>query len=296
MAKKMNKVLKKIALSIGKLIPDKQYIEIYYKKVFGRKLNLKNPVTYNEKIQWMKLYYRKDIMTELVDKYEVRKHIAETIGEKYLFPLLGVWNSPDEIVYDALPEQFVLKCTHDSGSVIVCLDKKKFDCKAANDKLRKCLRHNWYWNCREWPYKNVRPRIIAEKYMVDESNVELKDYKFFCFDGEPKAFFVATDRGKDNEEVKFDFYDLDFNHLPFKHGHDWSYKTIEKPENFDEMVEVASKLSKGWPQVRIDLYNVNGNVYFGEMTFSHHSGFVPFEPDEWDYKFGEWFCLPERNV
>lgn len=296
MAKKINKSLKSMALSFGKIIPDKMYIKMYYRTIFKKKLNLKKPETYNEKIQWMKLYYRKSIMTKLVDKYEVRDFIAGKIGEEYLFPLLGVWDSPDEIDYEALPDEFVLKCTHDSGSVFICRDKKTFDRDDVNKKLKKALKHNWYWNCREWPYKNVKPRIIAEKYMVDESSVELKDYKFFCFNGEPKAFFVATDRGNENEEVKFDFYDMEFNHLPFKHGHEWSDKPIKTPENFDEMVKIAAQLSEGWPQVRVDLYNVNGKVYFGEMTFSHHSGFVPFEPEEWDYKFGEWFNLPERII
>ncbi len=295
MAEKMNQSLKKLALSFGKLIPDKLYIRIYYRKAFGKRLNLKSPVTYNEKIQWMKLYYRKDMMTKLVDKYEVRKYIADKIGEEYLFPLLGVWDSPEEIDYSSLPDRFVLKCTHDSGSVVVCRDKQSLDRKSVNEKLKKCLKHNWYWNGREWPYKNVKPRIIAEQYMEDESHRELKDYKFFCFDGKPKAFFIATDRGNENEEVKFDFYDMDFNHLPFKHGHEWSDKEIKKPLNFDKMIEIASELSKGWPHVRVDLYNIDGKVYFGEMTFSHHCGFVPFEPEEWDYKFGEWFALPDKE-
>lgn len=295
MSKKMNKTLKSLALSFGKLVPDSLYIKIFYKKAFGKSIDLKNPLTYNEKVQWMKLHYRKSIMTELVDKYEVRKHISDTIGEEYLIPLLGVWDSVEEIDYDALPDRFVLKCTHDSGSVVLCHDKNSFDRQAANEKLDKCLKHNWYWNCREWPYKNVKSRIIAEAFMVDESNVELKDYKFFCFDGEVEFFFIATDRDKGDDHVKFDFYDLELNHLPFKHGHEWSGKPFIKPENFDEMIALAKKLSQGWPHVRIDLYNINGKVYFGEMTFSHHSGFVPFEPEEWDRKIGDMFVLPERT-
>ena len=291
----MNKTLKSLALSFGKLVPDELYIKIFYKKAFGKSVDLKHPLTYNEKVQWMKLHYRKDIMTTLVDKYAVRKYIADTIGEEYLFPLLGVWDSVEEIDYDALPDKFVLKCTHDSGSVVLCQDKSRFDRQAANEKLNKCLHHNWYWNCREWPYKNVKPRIIAEAFMVDESNVELKDYKFFCFNGEVKFFFIATDRDKGDAHVKFDFYDLELNHLPFKHGHEWSGRPFVKPENFDQMIALATKLSKGWPHVRIDLYNINGRVYFGEMTFSHHSGFVPFDPEEWDRKIGDMFVLPERT-
>ncbi len=214
MSKKMNKTLKSLALSFGKLVPDKLYLKIFYKKALGKKLDLNNPVTYNEKIQWMKLYYRKKIMTELVDKYEVRKHITKAIGEEYLFPLYGVWDSPEEIDYDALPDQFVLKCTHDSGSVVICKDKSKLDIPAAKAKLSKHLKRNYYWTNREWPYKNVPPRIIAEKYMEDETG-ELRDFKFLCFNGIAKMIELHSGRFEKHTQ---DFYDAQWKRLDIIQG------------------------------------------------------------------------------
>ena len=254
-----------------------------------KKLNLKTPQTFNEKIQWLKLYDRNPEYTKMVDKYEVRKYIAETIGEEYLIPLLGVWDKFDDIDFAKLPEQFVLKCTHDSGGLVVCKDKSQFDINEARKKINKCLKRNYFWQSREWPYKNVKPRIIAEQYMVDESGTELKDYKLFCFDGQPKALFIATDRQID--DTKFDFYDMEFNHLPFTNGHPNAIKDIKRPQGLDDMAELARKLSSGMRQVRIDFYDINGKVYFGEITFSHWSGMVPFEPEEWDYKWGKMIKL-----
>lgn len=229
---------------------------------------------------------------KLVDKYEVRKFIEERIGREHLIPCLGVWNHFDEIDFDKLPNQFVLKCTHDSGGLIICKDKSTLDLKQARKKIEHCLKRNYFLNHREWPYKDVKPRIIAEEYTVDESGYELKDYKIFCFDGKPKAMFIATDRGTD---TKFDFFDTEFHHLPFTNGHPNADKEIKKPTNFDEMLRIAGILSKGMPEVRVDLYNVNGKILFGEMTFFHWSGLMPFEPEEWDYKFGSWIELPMRT-
>lgn len=265
-------------------IPDDKFLKMKYYMRMGKKLNLKNPQTYNEKLQWLKLYDRNPEYTKMVDKYEVRKYISEKIGEEYLIPILGVWDSFDEIDFDKLPNQFVLKCTHDSGGLVICKDKSKLDVSAAREKINKSLKFNYYWQSREWPYKNVKPRIIAEKFMVDESGTELKDYKFFCFDGEPKALFIATDRPHD---TKFDFYDIEFNHLPFTNGHPNADRELSKPAGFDEMVEIAGRLSAGIPHSRIDLYDINGKIYFGEITFFHWSGMMPFEPEEWDYKLGE---------
>ena len=271
-----------------RILPDALYLRLKFFQRMKKFLNLKTPQTYNEKLQWLKLHDRKPEYTKMVDKYEVRKYIADTIGEEYLIPLLGVWDSFDEIDFDSLPEQFVLKCTHDSGGLVICKDKSKLDINAAEKKINKSLKTNYYWHGREWPYKNVKPRIVAEKFMVDESGTELKDYKFFCFDGEPKFLFIATDRPHD---TKFDFYDIDFNHLPFTNGHPNADKEIKKPAGFDKMVEIARKLSKGIPHIRIDLYDINGEIYFGEITFFHWSGFTPFEPEEWDYKLGEYIKL-----
>jgi len=276
-------------------LPDDIYLKIFFRLYLHKHLNLDNPSSFNEKVQWLKLYDRKPIYTTMVCKYEVKDYIKNIIGEEYIIPTLGVWNNVDDIDFDSLPNQFVLKCTHDSGGLIICKDKSKLDIKAAKKKLRKCLRTNYYRTSKEWPYKNVKRRIIAEKYMVDESGYELKDYKFFCFDGKIKALFIATDRGKDSEETKFDFFDADFNHLPFTNGHPNATRMPKKPANFEEMKKIASKLSQGIPQVRVDLYNINGQIYFGEMTFSHWDGFVPFKPEEWDYTFGSWIDLPKKK-
>lgn len=272
---------------------DENFLKMAYWCTIGKKLDLKQPKTYTEKLQWMKLYNRDPMYTKLVDKYEVRKYIKDKLGEKYLFPLLGVWDSFEEIDFSKLPNQFVLKTTHDSGSVVICKNKADIDLKKAQKKLSHSLKHDYYLENREWPYKNVKRRIIAEKFMVDESGTELKDYKFFCFDGQVKALFVATDRGYD---TKFDFYDRDFKHLDIKNGHENATKIINRPKEYDKMVAVAEKLSKGIPHVRVDLYNINGKIYFGEMTFFHWSGFVKFEPEIWDETFGEWLRLPEKGM
>ena len=279
-------------LKINWLLSSKGYLKLKYKACIGKTLNLKNPQTYNEKLQWLKLYDRKDIYTTMVDKYEVKKYVADIIGEEYIIPTLGVWDKFDDIDFDALPNQFVLKCTHDSGGLVIIKDKAKLNKVQAKKKIEKSLKTNYYLVGREWPYKNVPRKIIAERYMEDTETQELRDYKFFCFNGEVKALFVATDRGNINEETKFDFYDENFNHLPFLNGHPNAIKEIKKPINFDKMKELASKLSKGIPQIRVDFYEIDGGIYFGELTFFHHSGLTPFKPEEWDYKFGEYIKLP----
>jgi hypothetical protein len=230
----------------------------------------------------------------MVDKYDAKKYVENIIGEEHTIPTLAVYDKAEDVDFDALPNQFVLKCTHDSGGIVICKDKSKLDRKAAINKLKKGLKQNFYWRSREWPYKNVKPRIIAEKYM-SENDGELKDYKFFCFDGKPKYMFIASDRFNDGAETKFDFYDMDFNHLPFTNGHPNSNKPVEKPRGFDEMKVLASKLSKWIPHVRVDFYDVNGNIYFGELTFFHWSGLTPFNPVEWDYRFGKEISLPIKN-
>lgn len=272
---------------------DKAYLRVVFHGEMGKRLNLSNPQTYNEKLQWLKLYDRNPDYVKLVDKYRVREYIKNTIGEEYLIPLLGVWERAEEIDFDKLPNQFVLKCNHDSGSIIVCRDKSRFDVAGAISKLNKCLKIGTYSFGREWPYKDVKPCIIAEKYMEDADTQELRDYKFFAFDGEIRAVFIASDRQNENKPTAFDFFDMEFNHLNIINGHPMADKTIEKPKNFDEMRQLSSKLSKGIPHVRVDFYEVNGKTYFGEMTFYHHSGFTPFEPEEWDYTFGSWITLPK---
>ena len=276
---------------IARIFPDELYLKLLFRLRMGYKLDLDNPQTFCEKLQWLKLHNRKSEYPQMVDKYDAKQYVVNIIGEKYIIPTIGVWNRVEDIDFDKLPNQFVLKCTHDSGGIVICKDKSQLDINAAKKLLRRGLKKNYYWQNREWPYKNITPRIICEKYMVDESGYELKDYKWFCFDGVPKALFIATDRGVKGEETKFDFYDADFNHLPFTNGHPNASKEIKKPAGFELMKQLAAKLSQGQPHLRVDFYDINGEIYFGELTFYHWSGTMPFEPMEWDYKFGSWIKL-----
>jgi len=287
--KNPNKLLYSLA-SRGYLgdLSDETYLKIFYSARMDKKLNLDNPTTFNEKIQWLKLYDRNPKYPNLVDKYLVRDYVENTIGKEYLIPLLGVWNSFDEIDFSKLPNQFVLKTTHDSGGVFICKDKSKFNFEEAKQLINKSLSRNYYYGFREWVYKDVTPRIIAEKFMVKNDGDGLDDYKFFCFNGEVKAMFVATER---SINVKFDFFDPDFNKLPLKQYYPNSNKNLKKPENLNDMIEVAKKLSKDIPHVRVDLYNDNGKIYFGEMTFYHFSGARKFEPEKYDEIFGSWIDL-----
>ena len=277
---------------IGMKMSDKRYLSVLYRGVFGKKLNLDNPKTYSEKLQWLKLYDRRNIYSKMVDKIEVKQVVANIIGNEYIIPTIGTWDHFDEIDFDKLPNSFVLKCSHDSGGLVICPDKHKLDIKAAKKKIEKCLNKNFYWSGREWPYKDVKPRILAEEYMEDDDTHELRDYKFFAFDGVVKAMFIATERQSNNAETKFDFFDESFQHLPFTNGHPNAEVTPSKPINFELMKDLAKILSKGIPQVRIDFYEVNGKIYFGEITFSHWSGLVPFNPSIWDEIFGSWINLP----
>lgn len=285
--------LVKVLKPMSHLLPDKMYISLYYYMKMHKKMNWKNPQTFNEKLQWLKLYDRKPEYTKMVDKYEAKKYVADRIGEEYIIPTLGVWDKFDDIDFDKLPDQFVLKCTHDSGGLAICRDKNSFDKQAAKKKIDRSLKNNYYWSSREWPYKNVKPRIIAEKYMEDTATAELRDYKIFTFDGVAKALFIATERANETEETKFDFFDVEFNHLPFTNGHPNADICPAKPETFDEMIKLAERLSINIPHLRVDLYEVNGKAYFGELTFSHWGGMMPFEPAEWDKTFGDWIKLPE---
>lgn len=273
------------------IIPDKLYIQLKYFYRFHKFPNLKNPQTYNEKLQWLKLYDRKPIYTTMADKYEAKKYVADIIGEEYIVKTLGKWNAFEEIDFNNLPNQFVLKCTHDSGGLVICKDKNTFDLTKAKQIINKSLNTNYFYHSREWPYKDIKPRIIAEEYIENDEGL-LPDYKFFSFDGETKALYVATDR-QSSEETKFDFYDEHFNHLDFVNSHPNSSKVNEKPKHFDEMINLANKLSKGYPHIRVDFYEANNRIYFGELTFYHMSGFQPFKPEKWDYSFGKWLKLPK---
>lgn len=276
---------------IAFLLSDKILIKLKYRLCMGYWIDLDNPKTFNEKLQWLKLHNRKPVYTKMVDKISAKDYVSSIVGSDCIIPTIAIYDSVEEIDWDTLPNQFVIKCTHDSGGIVVCKDKSLLDIEASKKKLKWGLNRHYYYQNREWPYKNVRPRLICEEYMEDESGYELKDYKFLCFDGEVKALFVASDRGIENEETKFDFYDAEFNHLPILNGHQNAERTILKPQSFNEMKRIASVLSKGHPHLRVDMYDINGHAYFGEMTFYHWSGFVPFEPKEWDSYFGDCIDL-----
>ena len=271
-------------------MPDKLYLELLYWRTFGRVPDLKHPVRYTEKLQWMKLYDHNPLYHKLVDKADVKPYVASLVGEEHIVPTLGVWDSPEEIDWDSLPDRFVLKCTHDSGSTVICRDKASFDREAACRKLAACLKKNYYKPMREWVYKGLKARIIAEEYLEGEVN----DYKFFCFDGEPKFMFVATDRFNAEEETKFDFFDMDWNHLDLRSGHPNAAVPPACPSCFGEMKRLAARLSRGLPQVRLDFYEIDGKVLFGEYTFYHWGGFMAFDPDSADETIGRMFKLPEK--
>lgn len=272
-----------------RFIPTKPYLKMVYKIKTGKKLNLKNPVGFNEKENWLKINEKNFEYTNYVDKIKVREVLKEKLGEDIAFPLLGQWERYKDINFDALPDQFVLKCNHDSGSVKIVKDKSKIDHKEFAKFFKSRLKINSYAIGREYPYKNVKPMIIAEKYMVAENEEDIKDYKFFCFNGKPEIMFIATDRSVD---VKFDFFDMEFNHLDIENIHPSCGREIEKPTCFEKMKELATKLSQGIKFVRIDLYEIGGKVYFGEYTFFHGGGFWLFKPDEWERKLGDMIELP----
>ena len=288
------KLMRVIVTRFQFLFSDKLYCKIIYYLEMGKHLDLNAPQSYNEKLQWLKLYDRNPKYTTMVDKYAVKNYVAEKIGSEYIIPTLGIWDKPEDIEWEKLPNQFVLKTTHGGGNtgVVVCKDKSHFDKEKAIVKLNKSLKEDLYRVLREWPYKNVPHRIMAEEYIEGE-NGDLPDYKFFCFNGVVKALFVGTERQTGN--VKFDYYDVDFNHLDLVQSHPMSEKELSKPKNFELMKTIASKLSLGIPHVRVDLYNVNGVIYFGELTFYHHGGITPFHPEKWDYTFGSWLTLPTNK-
>lgn len=290
----MNILLKEFLLKTTRIIPDGLYLRIAYRMVTGKSLHLNPPITYNEKLQWLKLNNRKDEYTSMVDKYEVRKFIEERVGDGYLIPTLGVWDRPEDIDFDSLPDEFVLKCTHDCGGLIICRDKTKLDCEAAKKKLSKCLKHNFYYQGREWPYKNVKPRIYAEKYMSDPNEEQLSDYKVFCFNGVPKIIQVDYDRYTGH---KRQFFDTEWNRMDVSfHFPSDTKKRIAKPSVLEEMLELAKKLSLGFPHLRTDFYIIGNKLYVGEMTFFHGTGFGRWWPESFDAEMGSWLDLSNVNV
>lgn len=295
MAYQMNfckRVVNFIVTRLVCVLPDKTYIKIKFWLETGYRLNLNHPISFNEKLQWLKFYDQHDEYTMMVDKYLVKGYVASIIGEKYVIPTINVYDSINDIKWEDLPQHFVLKTTGDSGGVIVCKDKAKLNIEESKKKLSKLANRNYFKYNKEYPYKNVKSRYIAEEYIVDESGYELKDYKFFCFNGEPKYVQIDFDRYSNHRR---NIYDINWNlldlQIKFPKGHD---RIFPKPDNYEEMVEIARKLSKGIPHVRIDLYNVSGKIYFGEITFFHGSGMEVFTPLEWDYTFGNCINLPAK--
>ena len=269
----------------SRLFSDKASIKLKYRFLMKRKLNLKNPQTFNEKLNWMKLYYRKPIMTTMVDKYEVKKYVSDIIGSEYVIPSIAIYDKWNDIDFDSLEAPFVLKTTHSSGVIAIVRDKETFDYKTTKKKFNKSLRHNYFYGCREWPYKNVKPRIIVEKFVKDSKEDNLPVYKFFCFNGEP--YLVQTIKNDKTPYETIDYFDMDWNFLELKQNFNNSDVPLNKPSNFEDMKEIAAKLSKGFPFVRVDLYSIDGKVYFSEFTFFSDAGYQRFYPDKWDLILGE---------
>ena len=300
--------MKRVLDNFLRLIPDYVYISLLYFKHLHRFPNLRHPRTFNEKLQWLKLHDRKPEYTMMVDKIKVKEYVANLIGEEYIIPTLATYKHVDDIDIDKLPNQFVIKWNHDSGSVVICKDKATFNWNKAKEKLRKGETKIGFWYGREWPYKNVKPMLLAEKYMEDNNEVVktvrsasqsnekapmLNDYKFYCFNGEPKIMFISSDRANN---VCFDYYDMNLNHLDLKQGGENYKGQVKLPTNFKEMKDLAAKVSQNIPHVRTDFYEVNGRVYFGELTFFDSSGFAKFSPKVWDEKLGDLIVLPNFLV
>ena len=273
-------------------LSDDIYLKHMFKSKLGYELNLTDPKSFNEKLQWLKIYDRNPLYTKLVDKYEVKEYVASAIGIEYIIPTLGVWNRFDDINFDSLPNQFVLKCTHDSGGLIIVKDKSLLNIDKAKKKMERALNNNYYYYGREWPYKNVMPRIIAEQYLHNEDE-ELVDYKFNCFDGKVKCSIVCTDRNTPNG-VHMNFFDREWNALPYTQHYPKKETVIAKPKCYDEMIYLAEKLTRNFTFARVDFYEIDGSVKFGEITFYPTSGFDEFTPIEWDYKLGNWLNLNKK--
>lgn len=274
-------------------LPDEIYLQLKFYDAFGRFMDFSNPKTFNEKLQWLKVYNHKPEYTQMVDKYAVKQYVSKKIGNKYIIPTLGVWETFDDIDFDKLPNQFVLKCTHDSGGLVICKDKAKLDIKSAKKKIDTCLKNNYFYMGREWPYKNVKPRIIAEQYLSnDDQHDELSDYKVLCFNGVPKL--VEIHKGRFSVHHTQDFYDTEWKKTKFEQPDDpLSDEIMDKPVFAEEMFKLTSILAAGIPHVRVDWYYTRGKLLFGEITFFDGSGFFPFI-DNQDEILGNWIKLPPK--
>ena len=291
---KMKKIIKKIFRYFLNFIPDRIYIKLQYLKKTGKFLNLNNPILFNEKIQWLKLYNQKPQYTKMVDKYEVQEYITNIIGDEYLIPIYGVWDTFNEIPFKIIPDKFILKCTHDSGSFRICKDKHSFDMEAAKKHFNNALKRNYYFGNREWVYKNIKPRIIAQKLLIDETDEDLRDYKIFCFNGEPKLVQVDFDKFSN---WKMNYYSPQWEYQHLSLVHPTSPETIiPKPELLEQLLQLTKVLTIGIPHVRVDFFVVNKKIYFGEFTFYNYAGYEQFYPYEWNKIIGDWLILPENKT
>jgi len=271
---------------------DREFIKKEFKRRLGREVDLDNPFKFNDKLQWLKLNWQDPLAAKCADKYAVRKVVKERIGERYLNELYGVYDSVEEIDLDTLPEQFVLKCTHGSGFNIISRDKNRMDWKREFKKLRRWMRINYYWRTREWVYKDIKPRIICERYLEEPETGELRDYKIFCFNGQPRLIQVDFSRFTDH---KRNVYDLNWNLKEVEIAYPFDKNVvIEKPEKLPEMLELSKKLSAGFPHVRVDFYYYKKRIIFGELTFFRGSGMQEVKPGEFEIQMGRWLKLPEQ--
>ena len=302
---RVKRKLEKIKKTVMNHLPAYIYLKLVWKSKSGSptKLNLKNPKGFNEKLNWLKIYDRNPAYTMMVDKYQARNWVAKTIGEKYLVPLIAVFDNADDIDFDLLPDKFVLKCNHNSGEgMCVCRDKHQINTAEVTKRLNVELSKNYYYESREWPYKNVVPKILCEVLLegekIDNFISTIVNYKFFCFNGEPKFLYVSidnTDSGKKGK-TKLNMKDLNWKEPPFyRLDHANIVDEIQKPDAFEEMIEICNKLSANIPFVRVDLYYIKGKVYFSEMTFSPTGGFALFTPHKWELKIGDWLKLPDKR-
>jgi len=269
-------------------------IEKQFIKRFGRKPNLESPQTFNEKLQWLKLYWRDEKAARCADKLLVRDYVREKNLGNILNELIAVYDDVRQINIDELPQAFVLKTTHGSGWNIICKNKHQIDWEESFLMLEGWMHRNYYYGVGEWVYQNLKPRIICEKYLQGEDGNPPVDYKFLCFDGEPKLLFVCLERFSDSG-LKVDFYDMEWNKMPFRRYYPNSDVILKKPEQFDEMVAISRKLAEGFPFVRVDLFVINDRVYFSELTFFPGSGYEPFDPEEYDYLLGSYLTLPKSE-
>lgn len=298
----MNKVIKTIinpssvllplTYKTARLWPDRLYLQMLYRLLMHKRLNLKKPLGFNEKLQWLKLYDRKPEHTLMVDKLKVKDYVADLIGEEYIIPTLGVWENAKDVDFNSLPDKFVMKCNHNSGQgLYICKNKSEMNEAEVRSNLQKALETDYFIRFREWPYKDVERRIIAEKFIEDKSSVDgdLKDYKFMCFNGKVHCSFVCSERKTD---LKVSFFDRDWMPMPFERHYPRSNKPIPKPVHYEEMIRLAESLSQGIPFVRVDFYDVEDKIYFGELTFFPGSGFEEFTPEIWDERLGSLINIP----